>query len=96
MRLIEVTWLDSGTFYGEKWENPSDIPHLVGTRLSLVKTVGSLVHEDEEAIYVGLSHTFPEDESTGVYGVQTIAKSNIRSVHELAFFKNITEECRGS
>lgn len=74
MLRLEVEWVDSGTFRANGWESLDEIlPH---ARIGTVTTVGLLAHEDDETLYLALSHD-PDNEH--YFGIQAIKKSNILS-----------------
>lgn len=78
MRIVRVVWIDSGTFSGESWDSIEHIVH--STKISDVVTVGHLAFEDEDTLYIGLSHDPDHD---NFFGVQAILKKSIKFLSDL-------------
>jgi hypothetical protein len=74
MLRLEVHWIDSGTAHSEGWKTAQEV--MKDTRIGKVITVGCLMGETDEALYIGLSY----DPDHGMwYNAQAIAKSAIIS-----------------
>lgn len=82
---VEVVWTDSGiineagNFNDSKtWKSKEEIL----SKLTLVDviTTGILIHEDEDTVFIALSHDPLNDH---FYGVQGIAKKNIKEMIRL-------------
>lgn len=80
MLRVEVRWIDSGAYHDNKgWQTPKQI--MESAQLAEVSTVGWLLGEDEDTMYVGLSRIV--DREALVYGTQLIYKPNVISVTRL-------------
>lgn len=79
MKRVEIVWTDSGTFYkGEGWTDKDTV--ISHTKIGTVQTVGLLMHEDDDTVWLALSY----DEENGAYfGVQAIHKQSIIERHTL-------------
>jgi hypothetical protein len=69
----EIEWLDSGLNRVNGWETLPQVLSETGG-LCTVKTLGYLIHEDEDAYFFAHSKTTTLDK---FYGIQVIAKKNI-------------------
>ncbi len=76
---LKVTWIDSGTYHADGWEKKEEI--LERARIGKVVSVGILFHEDDDAIYLALSHD-PDHDT--YFGVQVIQQSSILQRNDLA------------
>lgn len=88
MEMVRVTWRDSGIQHSEGWEKLSTI--LAMTKISNVVTVGFLVHETDDTLYVALSADFDHN---NFFGVQGIYKPDIVEMEFLHGYDRDTEAC---
>lgn len=75
---VEIDWLDSGLNRSNGWETRQEI--LSETSLSSVRTVGILIHEDDDSYFLAHSKAVSMDK---YYGIQVIAKQNVTRLKRL-------------
>lgn len=83
---VEVEWIDSGLMSAEGWQSREELISNPKNRITTMYTVGFLMHEDKEAMYVALTS---DREHGHFYAMQVIAKSAIKSVTILRARKEI-------
>lgn len=81
MKFLKVTWQDSGYHFSEGWLSLKEQLRDFSTARMTVVTAGILAEEDDEVIMLGLS--FSEATNTW-FGLQVIAKQNIKSIEVLS------------
>lgn len=80
MRLVKVTWIDSGLFLEEGWAPIEDYIVKAREHGLTVETVGLLAYEDGEMLAIGTSRDTGNDT---ILGVQVIHRANVLSVEDL-------------
>ena len=79
MSVERVEWLDSGSFYNEGWSSKEEV--LGKLKISTVISVGIVMHETTDTLYLALSY---DPDGSAYYGVQAISKDAILSREELS------------
>jgi hypothetical protein len=83
---VEIDWLDSGLNRTNGWETKVDI--ISDTGLSSVKTLGILIHETDDEVFVAHSKATDIDK---YYGIQVISKKNIQRMKKLRWQTDVSE-----
>ncbi len=89
MLRVEVHWTDSGLIRTNGWEPIEKI--ISEAKISDVVTVGFLVHQTADEVYIALSADFSHNH---FFGTQVIYRKNIKAMHGLRARSNDNIERR--
>lgn len=71
MQIEQIDWIDSGAWLGDEWHSLDVYKSRIKGWTGHVTTIGTVMHEDENVVVLGLSKDLDND---AWYGAQLIYK----------------------